>query len=299
VTADARVLELEAALRQVATLLERARPGESSERRELASDAQVALAIARAATRQAAPDALDLQAPLGVPCTKAPHGWYCTRQRGHSGPCAALPDPAADLHTSLESALRGILRAPSASAYDLVQQLIEQLERGAAVFALTVPTAPRGRAGEVHDVAPHHHVEDPDGTRNLRAPAPVGAFEGVDVEHALAAASARAAELEAALEKADRQAAEQERIITTLRSRLHEFEAAPASDDDVDALKFARDEWRDDYVNAERQRNEAGATLNRIAELLGRFEAEGDDALDLVGQALELARDAPAARRLR
>ena len=24
-------------------------------------------------------------------CSKPPEGWYCTRQEGHDGPCAALP----------------------------------------------------------------------------------------------------------------------------------------------------------------------------------------------------------------
>ena len=29
-----------------------------------------------------------------LPCDRPPSGWYCTRQRGHAGPCAALALPA-------------------------------------------------------------------------------------------------------------------------------------------------------------------------------------------------------------
>jgi hypothetical protein len=31
-----------------------------------------------------------------VPCTQAKPGWRCTRGRGHTGPCAALPIPVSD-----------------------------------------------------------------------------------------------------------------------------------------------------------------------------------------------------------
>lgn len=26
-------------------------------------------------------------------CKRPPSGWYCTREEGHEGPCAALPTP--------------------------------------------------------------------------------------------------------------------------------------------------------------------------------------------------------------
>lgn len=31
--------------------------------------------------------------PENVDCQLAPVGWYCTREAGHDGPCAAFPDP--------------------------------------------------------------------------------------------------------------------------------------------------------------------------------------------------------------
>ena len=34
----------------------------------------------------------DLAAPEPETCTLPPKGWYCTRQAGHDGPCAAHPE---------------------------------------------------------------------------------------------------------------------------------------------------------------------------------------------------------------
>ncbi len=34
----------------------------------------------------------EAQAPEPASCDLAPAGWYCTRQKGHDGPCAAHPE---------------------------------------------------------------------------------------------------------------------------------------------------------------------------------------------------------------
>jgi len=33
----------------------------------------------------------DIQQQLKMLCDVPPEGWYCTRDKGHEGPCAALP----------------------------------------------------------------------------------------------------------------------------------------------------------------------------------------------------------------
>lgn len=35
-----------------------------------------------------------MEAPQSQGCSVPPAGWYCTRQRGHTGPCAAWPEAA-------------------------------------------------------------------------------------------------------------------------------------------------------------------------------------------------------------
>lgn len=47
-------------------------------------------------------------------CTLPPNGWACTRESGHSGPCAAIPDQSqlqADIPLEVLSAVEDLLRA--------------------------------------------------------------------------------------------------------------------------------------------------------------------------------------------
>lgn len=41
-----------------------------------------------------------------MPCDRPPRGWYCTRARGHDGPCAALPESRAALDQGEETEQR-------------------------------------------------------------------------------------------------------------------------------------------------------------------------------------------------
>lgn len=36
-------------------------------------------------------------------CPVPPAGWYCTRERGHDGPCAAWPYPREDIDPPVQS----------------------------------------------------------------------------------------------------------------------------------------------------------------------------------------------------
>lgn len=40
-------------------------------------------------------------------CDRAPYGWYCTRERGHDGPCAALPAEPPDTRPTFEEFTKG------------------------------------------------------------------------------------------------------------------------------------------------------------------------------------------------
>lgn len=45
----------------------------------------------------------------GHACDKPPEGWYCTRGRGHEGPCAAVPrHPSTDWPTISMQELKGL-----------------------------------------------------------------------------------------------------------------------------------------------------------------------------------------------